>query len=75
MWAKLQKIAQKLLFWAFSGIFDHNKANPLKTNFRKTFSLYVSVSVKFYVKPMSISEDISVLTVLTQLPIFPVESS
>ena len=51
------------------------KCTPRKTIFEKNcqiclVSLYVSMSVKFHVKPMSILEDIRVLTMI-QRPIFP----
>ena len=65
MWANLQKIFQKRLFQAFWRRFWQGRR--LENQISKkigSFSLYVSVSVKFHVKPMNISEDTGMLTMI-----------
>ena len=77
---------QNAIFGHFGGVFD--KVDPWKPIFEKKkkkktkekkcqiceVSLYVSMSVMLHVKPMSISEDISMLTKIHS-PISPMEPS
>ena len=65
----VKKIAENcpktLILGVLGDVFD--KAHPLKNNFWKEWknfweSLYVSAPFKFNVKPISISEDIGMLT-------------
>ena len=68
MWGKLQKITQKRL-----GLRPENKYST-KNDAKFVTLHFMLVSVKLHVKPLSISENISILAMI-HLPIIPMESS